>query len=84
MNLPAFDTTKVVIVTDAKTCASVVAAFNSYWNTANAVRTVMVAKLSTNGYMAFEPLPSPEPGDPPRAVFLFTTKFALLDVILGT
>jgi hypothetical protein len=84
LGLPALDTTKVVMVKDSKTCTSVVTAFNTYWNTPGAVRTVMIAKLSTTGFMAFEPLPVPGPGDASRAVFLFTTKFAVWNIVIGT
>jgi hypothetical protein len=53
------DSTKVVLVTNATTCARVVTGFNTNRRTPGATRRLHVVDMNKQGYLIFEPLPRP-------------------------
>lgn len=83
IGIPTVDSSKVVLTTDARTCASLVTALNTYLNTRGATRRVQIAKLVNAGYLAYDGFDVIWPRSGSNPVYLFSKQFVVKAVLLG-
>jgi hypothetical protein len=73
----ATDTTKVVILTSAATCAKVVEGYNAKFGTPGAVRRLYVIDVNKTGFFVYEPQVLPPNLLAYTAVYSMTKRFVL-------
>jgi hypothetical protein len=79
----SMDTTKIVMVSDARTCTSIVAGINAHLGTPGRVRRIHVVKMGTQGYLAFEPaMVGSDPRNEWTPTWVITRQFAVRKSIL--
>lgn len=78
------DSTKVLPESDSRVCASSVAGINASLNTPGRLRLIHLVKMSTQGYLAFQPaLAGTFPGSEYNPIFVLTKQSAVRTKILS-
>lgn len=83
VGLPAVDSAKIVLTADARTCASIVSALNTFLKTPGAVRRVQVAKLVSSGFLAYDGYAPTVANAGSNPVYFLSKQFAVKSVLLG-